>query len=67
VRTLGKFVARKPEKDVISMRISLDTLKIIDQKAAAIEISRNELINQMITYALENMEDPPQVEQQNEK
>lgn len=64
---MGKFVARKPEKDVISMRISLDTLKIIDQKAAAIEISRNELINQMITYALENMEDPPQVEQQNEK
>lgn len=64
---MGKFVARKPEKDVISMRISLDTLKIIDQKAAAIEISRNELINQMITYALENMEDPPQVEQQSEK
>ena len=60
-------MARKPEKDVISMRISLDTLKIIDQKAAAIEISRNELINQMITYALENMEDPPQVEQQSEK
>ena len=49
------------------MRISLDTLKIIDQKAAANEISRTELNNQMITYALEIMEDPPQVEQQNEK
>lgn len=53
--TLAKFVARKPEKEVISMRISTDTLKIVDDKAAAIGISRNELINQMITYALENM------------
>ncbi|MCI8828695.1 MAG: ribbon-helix-helix protein, CopG family [Ruminiclostridium sp.] len=59
---MGKFVARKPEKEVISMRISLDTLKIVDQKAAAIGISRNELINQMITYALENMEDVTQEE-----
>ncbi len=59
---MGKFVARKPEKEVISMRISLDTLKIVDQKAAAIGISRNELINQMITYALENMEDITQEE-----
>ncbi len=59
---MGKFVARKPEKEVISMRISLDTLKIVDQKAAAIGISRNELINQMITYALENIEDITQEE-----
>ena len=52
---LKKFVARKPEKDVISMRISTDLLKMIDDKAAEIGISRNELINQMIQYALENM------------
>ena len=52
-----KFVARKPEKEVISMRISTDILREIDNKAAAIGISRNELINQMITYALANMED----------
>lgn len=54
---LEKFVARKPEKEVISMRIPLDTLKEIDEKAVAIGISRNELINQMIKYALANMED----------
>lgn len=55
---LEKFIARKPEKEVISMRIPIDTLHEIDGKAAAIGISRNELINQMILYALSNMEEP---------
>ena len=55
---MAKFVARKPEKEVISLRIPTDTLQEIDEKAAIIEISRNELINQMIQYALSNMEDP---------
>ena len=32
--------------------------KEVDEKSAAIGISRNELINQMITYALANMEEP---------
>lgn len=54
---MAKFVAYKPEKEVISMRISTDTLKIVDDKAATIGISRNELINQMIQYALDNMEE----------
>ena len=52
---LAKFVAKKQEKEVISMRISTDTLKTVDDKAAEIGISRNELINQMILYALDNM------------
>ncbi len=56
---MPKFVARKPEKEVISMRISVDTLKEIDDKAAAVGISRNELMNQMIAYALANMDDTP--------
>ena len=55
---LAKFVARKPEKEVISMRISSDTLQVLDDKAAEIGISQNELINQMILFALENMEEP---------
>lgn len=54
---MAKFVAHKPEKEVISMRISVDTLKILDDKAAEIGISRNELINQMISFALMNMEE----------
>lgn len=56
---LAKFIARKPEKEVISMRISVDTLQILDDKAASIGISRNELINQMILFALANMEESP--------
>ena len=54
---MAKFIARKPEKEVISMRISVDTLQEIDSKAAAVGISRNELINQMILYALSNMDE----------
>lgn len=55
---MAKFVPHKPEKEVISMRISSDILQILDDKAAEIGISRNELINQMIQYALVNMETP---------
>ena len=39
------------------MRISTEMLKTVDDKAAQIGISRNELINQMIQYALDNMEE----------
>ena len=55
---LAGFVAYKPEKEVVSMRISTDTLQILDDKAAEIGISRNALINQMILFALANLEDP---------
>lgn len=60
---MAKFVARKPEKEVISLRIASEVLKEVDEKSSAIGISRNELINQMITYALENMEDEPDSKQ----
>ncbi len=36
---MPKFVARKPEKEVISMRIDTDVLADIDQKAAAVGIA----------------------------
>lgn len=55
---LAKFIAKKPEKEVISMRISSDVLHTLDEKAKACDISRNELINQMILFALANMDDP---------
>lgn len=58
---LKKFIAHKPEKEVISIRISTEVLKTVDDKAAEIGISRNELINQMILYALDNMDDQPKV------
>ena len=53
---MAKFTPRKPEKEFISLRLAISTLEEIDQKAAEIGISRNELINQMIMYALLNME-----------
>ena len=59
---MPKCVARKPEKEVISMRIDSDLLKNIDGKAAAVGISRNELLNQMILYALSNMDDSDETE-----
>lgn len=48
---------KKHEKEVISMRISSDILAEIDRKAAAIDISRNEFINQCIAFALAHMDD----------
>ena len=65
VIVMAKFVARKAEKEVISMRISVDVLNILDNKAAEIGISRNELINQMILFALDNMEDNGSVVENN--
>lgn len=50
------FFLRKFEKEVISMRISTEVLEELDDKAAKIGISRNELINQCIKFALTNME-----------
>ena len=38
------------------MRISTEILAEIDEKAAKTGISRNELINQCIAFALANME-----------
>lgn len=57
--SLEKFLPKKAEKEVISMRISTDVLKEIDRKAAEIDISRNEFINQCIAFALSHMEDSP--------
>lgn len=48
---------KKPEKEVISMRISTDILALVDHHAAKADISRNEFINQCITFALANMDD----------
>lgn len=54
---MEKFIPKKYVKEVISMRIASETLEEIDKKAAKAGISRNELINQCINFALANMED----------
>lgn len=53
---MENFIPKKPEKEVISMRISTDVLNEIDRQAAAIDISRNEFINQCIAFALAHMD-----------
>ena len=53
---LEKFVPRKTEKEVISMRIATEVLEQIDAEADACDISRNEFINQCIAFALRHME-----------
>ena len=57
---LEKFLPKKHEKEVISMRIPVDVLAQLDIKAAAFNISRNEFINLCITFALANMEGNPE-------
>ena len=42
-------------KTIISIRISTKKIDKIDEIAGKIDISRNELINQCIDYALENI------------
>lgn len=54
---MQKFIPKKPDKEVTTIRISKEMLDIIDRKSTACGISRNEFINQCIIYALENMEE----------
>lgn len=48
------FAPAKREKQVISIRIEQVVLKKVDEIANTIDISRNEVINQCIKYAIEN-------------
>ena len=52
---MAKFIPKKPEKEVISIRISTDLLAAVDKEAAMADISRNDFINQCIHFALSNM------------
>lgn len=51
-----KFIPTKSEKIVISIRLENEKIDKIDKIANEIDISRNELINQCLDYALENLE-----------
>lgn len=54
---MARLIVKKPEKEVISMRISSEVLDRLDSMAVQAGISRNELINQMISFALDHMEE----------
>lgn len=51
-----KFQPAKSEKVVISIWIENYKLEEIDKIASKIDISRNELINQCLDYAINNLE-----------
>lgn len=51
------FTPQKPDKEVISIRLPSDLLKEIDENAAKADISRNEFINQCITFAMAHLKD----------
>ena len=53
---MGQFVPKKQDKEVISIRISCETVRTVDAQATKFDISRNEFINQCILFALEHME-----------
>lgn len=52
---MENFRPVKTEKEVISLRISCELLQELDRCAADADISRNELINQCIRFALAHM------------
>lgn len=53
---LRKFEPKKPEKEVISLRLDTRMLHEINDWAVEIDISRNEFINQCIDFALKNID-----------
>ena len=50
-----QFNPQKEGKEVISLRISTNMIKELDEKANLFEMSRNELIIQSIRFALDNI------------
>ncbi len=51
---MNDFKPIKQEKTVISIRLDVSLLKVIDEVSTQTDISRNELIVQCIDYALKN-------------
>lgn len=52
---MEKFYPKKPEKEVISIRIDTELIRKVDSESAKVGISRNEFINQCILYAMDNL------------
>lgn len=52
---MKEFIPYKQEKEVISIRLDSKLLNKIDKEASYANISRNEFINQCISYALDHI------------
>ena len=54
---MKEFIPTQYKKEQISIRVPEEVLQRIDRMATRAGISRNELINQCIDYALEHAEE----------
>ena len=50
------FIPKQYKKEPITIRVSMEKLAQIDQRAAEYDMSRSEFINQCIAFALRHME-----------
>lgn len=46
---------KEPKTKAFSVRLPIETIKILDSISKDTKVNRNQIINQMIEYALENM------------
>ncbi|MBE6918653.1 MAG: ribbon-helix-helix protein, CopG family [Ruminococcaceae bacterium] len=49
------FIPKQYKKEPITIRVSIEKLAEIDQRAAQYDMSRSEFINQCIDYAMEHI------------
>ena len=63
---MSKFKPTKNEKVVISIRIDSEKLSVVDEIAKRTDISRNEVINQCLSFAIENSDFKDKTEYINE-
>ena len=49
------FIPKQYKKEPITIRVSMEKLAEIDQRAAQYDMSRSEFINQCIDYAMEHI------------
>ena len=54
---MAQFLPKPYKREPVTVRLSNEKLERIDSLAAAFHISRSELINQCIDFALEQMEE----------
>lgn len=52
---MANFIPKQYKKEPITIRISVEKLEKIDQKANQYDMSRSEFINQCIDYAMEHI------------
>ena len=58
IEIMPAFIPKQYKKEPITIRIDVDKLNKIDEKANTFNMSRSEFINQCIDYAMEHVQEP---------